>query len=80
MIVSCAGGGLVFLTAGGNAREKPCKAVLLCGCKVENVQTFSSSLLGLPLAGTSNVDGDAPAISDVLAGSTELPPLASRMP
>ena len=29
---------------------------------------------------SSNVDGYAPAISDVLADSTELPPLASRMP
>ena len=41
---------------------------------------FASSLLGLPPASTSNVDGHAPAISDVFADSTDLPPLASRMP
>ena len=40
-------------------------------------RAFASSLLGLPLSGTSNVDGDAPAISDVLADSTKLPPLAT---
>ena len=41
-------------------------------------RAFASSLVGLPLAGTSNVDGHALARSDVLADSTELPPLASR--
>ena len=43
-------------------------------------RTFAASLLSLPLSGTANVDGDMPLLSDVLADSSEQPPLASRMP
>ena len=38
------------------------------------------SLLGLSLAGAGNVDGNLPLMSDLLADSSEVPPLASRMP
>ena len=42
-------------------------------------RAFLSSLLGLPLSATANVDGDSPLISDLLSDSAEAPPLASRL-
>ena len=32
------------------------------------------------LAGTANVEGDSPLLSDLLADRTAFPPFASRMP
>jgi len=41
-------------------------------------RSFAASLLSLPLTGTANVDGEIPPLSDMLADSASLPPLASR--
>jgi len=43
-------------------------------------RSFAASLLVLPLFGTANLDGEVPLLSDVLADSAELPPIASRLP
>ena len=42
-------------------------------------RSFAASLLSLPLTGTANVDGELPPLSDMLADSVSLPPLASRL-
>ena len=42
-------------------------------------RSFAASLLSLPLTGTANVDGELPPLSDMLADSASLPPLASRL-
>ena len=42
-------------------------------------RAFAASLLSLPLGGTTNVDGEPPLLSDILAESSFEPPLASRM-
>ena len=42
-------------------------------------RAFAASLLGLSLAGAGQVDGNMPLMSDLLADSSEVPPLARRM-
>ena len=43
-------------------------------------RAFAASLLGLSIASAGNVDGNLPLMSDLLADSSEVPLLASRMP
>ena len=42
-------------------------------------RSFAASLPSLPISNTANLDGEPPLLSDVLADSSEVPPLASRL-
>ena len=43
-------------------------------------RAFAASILAMPLAGASNLDGELLLASDLLADSSESPSLATRMP